>query len=61
MTKELIETVYLNQEVHVIIQEGNQLFDGWGIVTFVDNSGRLHGTWGDLPATIGVDYIGMDD
>ena len=52
---------YLGKQVHVIIQEENHLLDAWGKVTQVDSSGRLHGTWGDQVATLGIDYVGLGD
>ena len=48
---------YLNKKVHVVINDPYHSIDADGIVTYVDDAGQLHGTWGGLAAIPGEDSI----
>lgn len=61
MNKRELEELYLNKQVHVIINDPYSPVDRWGKVTHVDDAGQLHGTWGGLAAIPGVDYISLND
>lgn len=57
--KELAELKrrYENQLVFVVIEDDYHPIAAKGRVTFVDDAGQLHGTWGSLAAVPGVDRI----
>lgn len=54
---ELLKKMYLGTRVHVVIDDPYHPINGEGVVTYVDDIGQLHGTWGSLAAIPGQDTI----
>ena len=48
---------YMNKLVFVVIEDQYHPIAERGLVTFVDDAGQLHGTWGSLAAVPGIDHI----
>lgn len=56
--KEILETFYLNKIVRVTIDDPySPVKDKEGVVTYVDDALRIHGTWSSLAVIPGVDEI----
>ena len=55
--KQQLEEMYLNKQVHVIINDPYSYTDAVGTVQKVDDAGQLHGSWGGLAANPGEDTI----
>ena len=48
---------YANKLVFVVINNPYHPIADRGLVTFIDDFGRLYGTWGDQAAVPGIDHI----
>ena len=48
----------LNKRIHIVSIANN--VDVYGVVTYVDEQNRLHGTWGDYVVDLRYDHVSLD-